>query len=94
LTGFLVYMLMVYFISKKKFEFAFDPVFRKIFVIQFALVLSCFIVVKLLNEAFYYPIGIILIAISLNYSYKELDKRIALRETITDIYRNIRKREK
>ncbi len=94
LTGFLVYMLMVYFISKKKFEFAFDPVFRKIFVIQFALALSCFIVVKLLDKAFYYPIGIILIAISLNYSYKELDKRIALRETITDICRNIRKREK
>lgn len=94
LTGFLFYMLLVYFISMKKFKFSFNPVFIKIFIIQFTLVLSCFSVVKLLSKVYYYPIGLVLIAISLHYSYKELDKRIGLKEKISGVYENFRKKNK
>lgn len=78
LLSYVLYLTMVFFIAKVKYNFSFDTAFLKLFLIQFILTSSAFAVV--LNYA--YPIAyipcIILLLISSAYSYTELKKRIDL----------------
>lgn len=83
MIGYLLYLIQVFFLSKIKYNFSFSPTFIKIFVIQFSLALSCFIVVKIIGNPFSYFVGIVLIIISCWYSYLELDKRIDIKGLIT-----------
>src|ERR1035437_7018147 len=53
-----------------------------IFTFQFLLATSCFIIVKFVGKPFSYIIGMVLIIISVWYSYKELDKRLGGLKTI------------
>lgn len=85
LLGYLFYFIQVYLIAKKKYEFSFESAFIKIFVLQFALSLCCFITVKFIDRPYAYFIGAILIVISGWYSYKELDKRLGLKQVLLKI---------
>ena len=85
LLGYLFYFIQVYLIAKKKYEFSFESEFVKIFVLQFALSLCCFLTVKFIDRPYAYFIGAILIAISGWYSYKELDKRLGLKQVLLKI---------
>ena len=75
---YLLYFIQVYLISKIKYEFSFDAAFLKLFGIQFTLAILGFLLVCYLNNPFRYILGIVLIVISVWYSYMELDKRIGI----------------
>jgi len=87
MIGYLLYLIQVFFLTKIKYYFKFNTPFVKIFAMQFALALSCFISVKLLDKPYSYIIGIILIIVSFWYSYWELDKRIGIKSIVLNIQR-------
>lgn len=78
LIGYVLYLIQVYSVSKKKYGFSFGPSIKRIFLIQFLLATTCFLSVKYLNETFAYLIGAILILLSCVFSIIELDKRLEL----------------
>ena len=84
LITYVIYMIQVFIIAKVKYKFSFSPSFQKIFLFQFTLALMGFIVVKLLCQPYPYVVGSVLIGISGWYSYKELDKRIGLKEILNN----------
>jgi len=81
-AGYLLYFIQVYAIAKIKYRFSFDSSLMRIFCIQFLLALACFAAVNLIEAPYFYLLGVILIGISGWYSFKELEKRIGLREII------------
>ena len=85
MVTYFLYLIQVFFLSRNKFEFSFDIAFIRIFMIQFLLAISCFISVKLLPKPYPFVTGIILIASSGCYSYKELDKRLDLKLLLNNI---------
>ena len=82
LVGYLVYLIQVFIIAKLKFEFSFNSDFLKVFLVQFSLALSCFLVVISFQQPYPYIIGTFLFLISIGYSLKELEKRIGIKEII------------
>lgn len=76
LVGYLLYLVQVFFIAKRKYSFTFQKVFVKIFGIQFALGVLCFSVNRYLPPIFMYIFGSLLIVLSSYYSIMELDKRL------------------
>ncbi len=85
LVTYFLYLIQVFFLSRKKFEFSFDIAFIRIFLIQFLLAISCFISVKLLPNPYPYLAGITLIALSGLYSYNELDKRLGVKVILNNL---------
>jgi len=85
LAGFLLYLTLVYLISKAKFEFSFDKGFIRIFTIQFLMIMICFLVVKYIGKPYSYIPGLVLITLSGLYSFRELDKRTGLKAKINNI---------
>ncbi|MBK8089877.1 MAG: O-antigen translocase [Chitinophagaceae bacterium] len=85
LVSYVLYLTLVFFIAKIKYNFAFDKAFLKLFLIQFILTSAAFAVV--LNYA--YPIAyipsIFLLTISSFYSYSELKKRIDIPAILTSV---------
>lgn len=82
LVGYLVYLIQVFIIAKLKFEFSFNSDFLKVFLVQFSLALSCFLVVISFQKPYPYIVGTFLFLISVGYSLKELEKRIGIKEII------------
>ena len=84
LVSYILYIIQVYVIAKIKYGFRFHSGFLKIFAFQFILAIACFGVIKFFVTPWTYLIGIPLILISAWYSFKELDKRMNLRELINN----------
>lgn len=82
MIGYLLYLIQVFILCKKKYQFSFDSAFIRIFAIQFSLAISCFIIIKFIAQPYSYIIGMALILISSWYSYKELDKRLGIKSII------------
>lgn len=82
MVGYLLYLIQVFVLSKIKYQFIFDSSFIRIFIIQFLLALSCFLVIKFTRTPYSYIIGMGIIIISTWYSYKELDYRIGIKSLI------------
>lgn len=87
LLSYLLYLVQVYLVSKIKFGFSFDTSFLKIFFPQLLLVIVCFLAVKLIPKPGSYFVGIVVILVSSFLSYKEMDKRIAVRQIVSKISR-------
>lgn len=87
LVSYILYLIQVYVIARMKYGFRFDGDFIKIFSIQFALALICFAAIKFVETPWIYIIGVPIILISAWYSFKELDKRMNLKELLNN-YRN------
>ncbi len=83
LMGYFFYLVHIFIISNIKYEFSFDISFIRIFTVQFVVAVSCFIVVKFINNPYSYFIGSGLIVISCWQSFKELDKRLDINNFIT-----------
>lgn len=77
-----LYSVQMYLMAKKKYQFAFSKQLYKIFSIQFSIGLLCFLSIKYLPLLWAYFLGIPLIFASFLYSYKELDKRIGIKELL------------
>lgn len=81
-----VYLLQVYFISKKKYGFEFTPDFLTIFGLQAIVGIACFLVVKYCTLFWAYVIGCFLLIVSGWFSVRELDRRMGLKMVISDYF--------
>ena len=84
LLSYFVYLVQVFLVTKKKYRFNFGAPFKKIFIVQFSLCVFSFVIMKLINEPYTYPIGLILFIASSYYSYLEVDKRVGLRVKVIE----------
>ncbi len=80
-----IYLIQVYIIAKKHYNFIFTFHFAKIFAIQIMIGTITFIVVKLTTGLIMYSTGSILLILSSLYSLRELNKRLNLKELVTQI---------
>jgi len=85
MVGYILYLIQVFFVSRIKFEFSFDKDFIRIFTFQFCLAFLGFLVARYLSFPLIYIIGIILISISIWFSYKELDNRLEFKSIFLNI---------
>lgn len=85
LIAYMVYLIQVYWIASVKYDFRFHREFVKIFALQFALALVCFALIKFITTPWMYIIGVLIILISVWYSFKELDKRLGLKEILKNL---------
>lgn len=85
LVGYSLYLIQIYVLSNIKFEFSFSRALIRIFIIQFLLALGSFVTVRFISSPYKYFVGLILIFLSGWYSLRELDKRIGLRNIISEI---------
>lgn len=92
LISYILYLLQVYFIAKVKYQFSFSSSFIRIFVIQFLLAIAGFLVVNIISQPYTYFFGVLLIAISGWYSYKELESRIGVNEIIKGFLEKFKKK--
>jgi hypothetical protein len=76
--GYLIYLLQVFILAKRKYTFTFGKAFYKIFGIQFSLGILCFLSSRLLPSPFLYIGGILLISLASYYSFQQLNKRLNL----------------
>lgn len=83
LISYVFLLLQVYFIAKYKYEFSFSTQFYKIFGIQLIIGIICFAITMFIATPLAYFLGLPFILISVWYSFKELDKRIDLKNLIT-----------
>lgn len=79
LVSYIFVLFQVYLIGRYKYQFTFTPDFYKIFILQFILGLSCFLIIKLIPTPWAYLAGLPFIIVSFWYSYVELDKRIGIK---------------
>jgi O-antigen/teichoic acid export membrane protein len=82
LMGYSLYLIMIFFIAKHKYQFSFDTGFYKIFGLQLLLGVLCFLVSRYMQTPYMYVVGIIIICISCWFSYKELDSRLDIKNII------------
>ncbi len=82
LVSYALYIIQVYVIARTKYEFRFHSGFLKIFAFQFTLAMICFAVINFIVTPWTYLIGIPFILFSAWYSFKELAKRMDLRELV------------
>lgn len=92
LASYFVYLIQVFYVTKIKYNFSFGSAFRRIFAIQILLTVSCFSVVKIIEGPIAYILGIILISLSSWYSYRELNKRIGLRQWYSEISNKLKQK--
>ncbi|MEA5126992.1 MAG: O-antigen translocase [Proteiniphilum sp.] len=92
LLSFTVYLIQVFVIARTRYHFSFYSSFITIFLVQFTLALLTFALVNLVEQPYSYFWGIVLIAISGWYSYRELDRRIGVKEIIQSVIQKIKKR--
>lgn len=87
---YIVYLLQVYIMSKKRYRFEFTSGFLTIFGVQAVIGITCFLVVKYCSLSWSYIIGCILLIISGWFSTKQLDKRIGLQTVISNYFQRKR----
>src|SRR5690606_23415421 len=84
LLAYFIYFIQVALVSRKLYDFTINKGLVKIFVIQFSLAVLCFSVVYFLNKSAAYSLGVVLIVFSCIYSWRELDRKIGIREMISN----------
>lgn len=80
LISYFIYLIQIYTITRKIYNFSFSSAIIKIFLFQFSLAIICLIVAKQISSHWSYGIGTIFILISMYYSFMELDKRLNLKD--------------
>ncbi|MEI6348840.1 MAG: oligosaccharide flippase family protein [Bacteroidota bacterium] len=83
MVSYLIYLIMVYIVSNKKYEFKFSRALFRIFIIQFGIAIFGLISTFIFTN--HYLIGFFIITISGGYSIYELDKRIGFKSIIKKI---------
>jgi O-antigen/teichoic acid export membrane protein len=86
-VSYLMAMTQAFVIAKIKFQFFFERSALLLFFYQFGLAVAAFLVVYNIDNFFKYLAGVVLIGISGFLSFKELDKRIALKVILSNFRR-------
>jgi O-antigen/teichoic acid export membrane protein len=89
--GYFIYFFQVFFLAKRKYEFNFYKEFVIIMAIQLLLNVCCFLSVVFLAHPYNYISGTLFIALSLTFSIKELNKRLALAAIFQQMKQKLRK---
>ncbi|HVW13935.1 MAG TPA: O-antigen translocase [Mucilaginibacter sp.] len=79
LVGYFIYFFQVFFLAKIRYEFSFEKDFFVIMLVQLLINVSCFLLVLFLHRPYNYLGGTIFILLSFLYTFRELDKRLALK---------------
>jgi O-antigen/teichoic acid export membrane protein len=82
LLGYAYYTGQVIFLTKRKYEFSYNHEFIKVFLIQFFLAMVCFLAAMLVPKPWSYAAGIPFLLVSFVFSYRELDKRIGIKQIV------------
>ncbi len=83
MVAYILYLIQVYVVANRYYDFSFNSGFYKIFILQILLAIGCLSVVKLLDSPYSYVFGSLIIGISGFYAYKELDKRMDIKSIFT-----------
>jgi len=82
MLAYILYLIQVYFVTNKFYDFTFNIDFYKIFIPQLVLAIGCLILVKVLDDPYTYIFGILIICLSSYLAYRELDKRMNIKSLI------------
>lgn len=86
--GYVIYLIIVFVMAHKKFNFSFSSAFKRLFLFESVLLFVCLGIVLLLPPLFKYIIGSLLIVVASYYSFSELNKRIGVVNIIKTYGRN------
>lgn len=89
--GYFVYLIQVYYLSKKNYGYSTNKATMKIFIIQSLLSLFCFFMSIILSGKWMYSVCFGTLLLSITYSIKELNTKIDLLKIITSKFRNDKK---
>jgi len=92
LAAYFVYFIQVFLVAKFKYSFSFDEVFYKVAGIQLLIGLLCFGIMRTMKSPWTYILGSTLIVFSVLYSFRELEKRIGLKDLFHTRFINFRKK--
>lgn len=84
-VSYLAYLIQVVLLAKVKYGFSFNKEFLTIFFIQMTLGICCFASSYLLSGIWYYVVGSLFLAVSVGYSFIEIDKRIDTKHILSKI---------
>jgi len=84
MVSYIIYMIQVYIITKRKYGFSYSSSLVKVFLVQLTIILMSVVCVFSLSSFWKYLVGSILILISGYYSFKELNKRLDLTSFINN----------
>ncbi|GBU08439.1 O-antigen translocase [Bacteroidales bacterium] len=88
LAGYTSYLLLLYVVTSRRYDFRYDKYFLKFGLFQFALCLGVFLIIKFLGDSVLsYALGFILCAISGIISLRELDKMVGLKSILSKFKR-------
>lgn len=93
LAAYMLYFIQVFILAKVKYQFSLYSSLIAIFLVQFLLAMLCLAVVTLVGQPYAYLAGIPLIAISIGYSYKKLEKRVGIKEFIKSKFQKTKKND-
>lgn len=85
LVGYVIYLIQVFILTKKRYQFSFDKSFIRIFFSQLLLAISCFLIITFLPNPHATIFGVFLILVSVVYSVHELNKRLDLRQILVSV---------
>lgn len=81
---YIFYLVLVFSISKAKYEFSFDKSFIQIFMFQFGLAVLGFLTIKYIKQPYTYLVGLTIIGLSSWHSILQLNKRLKVISQITN----------
>ncbi len=87
LLSYILVYLQVYLIASIKYQFSITKEFHKVFVLQLILGILCFIIIKFIPTPWSYIWGTPFICFSIWFSFRELDKRIELRNIFSSYFK-------
>lgn len=85
MVAYIIYLIQVYFIAHRHYNFSLNIGFYKIFFLQLILAIICLSIVKLIDNPYSYIIGSIIICFSGFFAFKELDKRMDIKSIFAGI---------
>ncbi|MBN2394280.1 MAG: O-antigen translocase [Anaerolineae bacterium] len=91
LAAYMLYLVQVYIVARRRYAFGFSGEFYRVFGIQLLLGVLCFAAVKVLAAPWVYGVGGLLILTSALYAFYELDRRLDLKSVIGSFLQNVTK---
>ncbi len=82
LVAYMVYMIQVFWVAKRFYNFSFNRGFYQILILQLALAIVCLSIVKILDSPYSYIFGSLIVCISGFFAYIELNKRMDIKSIL------------
>lgn len=90
---YVLYLVQLYFITKKRYGFSFEPGLFKMFILMLVLSILCLTLRVYGGDLVSYLVGTIIVILSSLYSFKELDKKIGIKMLISKRFNRMSKKK-